>query len=233
MDDEHRQTSTFACTTLRIELASEELRSEAIRRGISFLPRVVASRISVQMDLPLFQEGTIWSVENWMARLDVRVAFQLDALVKIGVLDYQQVNFLADAVVEIVRGQGVAEAERILVLFAAKLVHRWKELEGGDKEDGAEVGGRQKKLAGRTRGHDESVSDDNTAVVNTLLGDLAAKPPPPSFYTIDQLLGLLCEAAADEAASRSPFARLDQAVLARHVTITPTRVLLHGAYNDF
>jgi hypothetical protein len=61
------------------------------------------------------------------------------------------------------------------------------------------------------------------------LGQLMRGDPRlPQYFATSQLLSHLVEAATAAKSSPSPFARRDQSLLARHVVVTPTRILLHG-----
>lgn len=140
-------------------------------------------------------------------------------------LGMAQVDFLADAIVEIVRSQGPDEAERILILFSMKLSSK-EELHSQRDEDAIALGGQKDNLqAGQKRRRPEDDDEDEP------LGPLVQPPSHhPSHYSIDELLMVLVEAAADAEAASSPFARLDQSVLARTIFLTPTRTLLQGTW---
>lgn len=92
LDDLHGSIRSPS-TTLRIELADYEARRRAIDDCCSIgLPRLISSRIVTRETDEGFSSAVVASVARWIGRLDVRVAFQLDLLLRNGILTYEQVS---------------------------------------------------------------------------------------------------------------------------------------------
>jgi len=247
LDEQHRRVAPFTSTLLRIDFRSAYERNEALKKMLEIqVTRPIASKITVVTGAhSRYSEAAIRSIGDWLASLDVCVAFQLEALLYGNLLDYSQLSRLKGDIVGVVQSKGTAAAERILILFSARVEElvRGNEECGEKRRVGARAVGLEKPPAqagvkrrvdlvlddsseGESDSDDASSDEDEEGIFDKLHRDLGPGLHPP--LAVSDLERLLVEAAADQEAARSPFTRLDQAVLSRHVTITPTRFILKG-----
>lgn len=203
--------------------------------------RPIASKIFVIGGHSRYSETAISRMNGWLAKLDVRVAFQLEVLLRGSLLDYSQLSRLEPAIHKIVETRETESVERILMLFSARV----QQLAGAEEGQGLEEQRAVKsplREVEKPRAHagvkrrfdlvldhsseDDSSSDEEEGTFDRLYREFRVRSLAPlSVRVLEQLLS---EAVAHEEAGESPFTGADHAVLSRHVTITPTRLILKG-----
>jgi len=124
LDAEHAGVADFASISLRLELRTAvELRALLVDVAKVGAPRVVSSAISLA-STRRFDDTALTVLQSWLLVLDFRVAFQLEKLVRNGLVDAIKAVGLRDQVDSYVVIKGAPATERILALFAERLSAR-------------------------------------------------------------------------------------------------------------
>ncbi|GAA5874346.1 hypothetical protein JCM16303_005820 [Sporobolomyces ruberrimus] len=142
-DADHARVAPFASKLLRLHLRdSREIDSFLVKLQKRDLPRVISSRVETTANMRI-REEVLDELSVWMRQLDLTVAFQIEKLIKNGLVDPLKLIGLTETIKDVVRVQGNKTAERILVLFADSLVRleeigeeKLVEIVLSDEEDG-------------------------------------------------------------------------------------------------
>ncbi|GAA6014601.1 hypothetical protein JCM11491_000166 [Sporobolomyces phaffii] len=257
-DDEHATIAPYASKVLRVTLRdSREVRPFLLRiEATQSLPRVVSSRIHPEPSRRILAT-TLDELAAWMLLLELPLAFQIAKLLENGLIEPLKLLTLRAKIEDIVRVQGSARGERILVLFADSLV-RLEELgdeppaieivlsdddEHGEERPGTDARSSQKRkresapdvgVARDARAKSivldsaESESDDDDVILPPSFISHDAASRTPHDLSSDELLALLDHAVTRSVVFAPLLALADASQLARHVTITQTGFILSG-----
>ncbi|GAA5820693.1 hypothetical protein JCM11251_003114 [Rhodosporidiobolus azoricus] len=239
-DDAHARVVGYASRVLRVKLRSR-LEMEAFSRhaeGVG-LPRMIASKIDSDGSTR-YGATTLALLQSWLLTLDVRIAYQLEKLVRNNLVDAVKVLDLRDKIEALISSADISRAEHVLSTFADWL-GRYEAAESGAKvavsreEENEPV--RPDKRRKRRRGSLSSVlssdsSEEDEGELQVIESSSTIGRPSssigPSILSIDGLL-VIFEKAVQEVKTRQLFLSETDAVnLMRQVTITPTRILLAG-----
>ncbi|GAA6003728.1 RNA dependent RNA polymerase [Rhodotorula paludigena] len=134
-DEAHAQVAGYASCALRIKLRSRvefvAFVEHAERAG---LPRIVNENVALESSLR-FGATTLALLASWLLTLDFRIAFQLEKLVRNGLIGAAKVFGLRVRVDELILERDVRETERVLAFFADRLAMLEPGGEGGDTTD--------------------------------------------------------------------------------------------------
>ena len=240
-DDEHSLVVGYASREIMIEFRTRRDLTSFVKEAASAgLPRVIAQNVSVE-STRRHDETTLALFQSWLATFDFRVAFQLEKLVRNGLLDAVKVVQLRPEVDDLVRTKGVREAERVLAFFADSL----SSLESSVHTLDAATTARSEQVAGQKRSLNEIILDDSDSddrsdsdddddpdaviIVGAVLPYLRGLKAMRASQTSVEDLRTLLRRAID---GSSTFNRLsttaDDLQLVRSLTVTPTRILLTG-----
>lgn len=237
-DDEHSLVVGYASRELMIEFRTRRDFTSFMKEAASAgLPRVIAQNVSVE-STRRHDETTLALFQSWLATFDFRVAFQLEKLVRNGLLDAIKVMQLRPEVDDLVEDKGVREAERVLAFFADSLssldscVHT---LEAATTTPSEQVAGQKRSL-------DEIILDDSDSdyssddddqdaviIVGAALPYLRGlKAMRAAQTSVEELRTLLRRANDGSSTFNRLSATADDLQLARSLTVTPTCILLTG-----
>ncbi|GAA5896830.1 hypothetical protein JCM8208_007102 [Rhodotorula glutinis] len=121
IDVEHARIAGCASSSLRLQLRTAvELRAFLLEAAAAGAPPVVRAIIFVD-PTRRFSDATLGVLQSWLLALDFRVAFQLEKVVRNGLVDAVKAVGLRGKVDSLVAEKGAPAAERILALFADRL----------------------------------------------------------------------------------------------------------------
>lgn len=121
IDAEHARVAGYASCALRLELRTRgEFDTLLVAADKAGLPRVVRSSMSIIAHPRVDDEG-LAAFHTWLLKLDFRVAFQLEKLVRNGLVHAARAVSLRDMVDFYIVEKGGRATERILDLFADRL----------------------------------------------------------------------------------------------------------------
>ncbi|GAA5898266.1 hypothetical protein JCM6882_000114 [Rhodosporidiobolus microsporus] len=129
LDEEHAKTAAFSSLHILLTFPSfgavesfKNRRSSAVR-----LPRV--GNIRLERDSLVTAAADLLELQSELAKLDIRTAFQLELLLRNGILGPDQILTLLPTAESLEQAAGAEQAERVLSRFASRLVHsrseRW------------------------------------------------------------------------------------------------------------
>lgn len=243
-DDEHSLVVGYASRELMIEFRSRRDFTSFIKEAASAgLPRVIAQNVSID-STRRHDETTLALFQSWLATFEFRVAFQLEKLVRNGLLDAVKVMQLRPEVDDLVGDKGAREAERVLAFFAdslSSLASSVHTLDGGTTATSEQVAGQKRSLDeiildDSDPDSDSSTSDDDddddpdaVIIVGAALPYLRGlKATRASQTSVEELRRLLRRAIDGSSTFNRLSATADDLQLARSLTVTPTRILLAG-----
>ncbi|GAA5864279.1 hypothetical protein JCM3774_001280 [Rhodotorula dairenensis] len=247
-DDEHALVVGYASRDLMLDFRTRrDLKTFTAEAAVAGLPRIIAQNFSLEPKR-CQDETSLALLQSWLATLNFRIAFQVEKLVRNGLLDAAKAMELRAEVDELVEGKGAREAERVLAFFADSLSTLDTPTDVLESAHDAATGSQQ--LAGQKRSlgevtfgdsdssdFDSSDSDSNSNVdtdddifvVGAALPYLRGlKSTRAAQTSIDELRTLLNRAIDGSSVLNRLSATADDLQLLRSVTITPTRILLTG-----
>lgn len=119
-DQEHARIAPFS-KVIRINLRDSREIPVFLSRAQQYgLPRIISSKIDLETTRRI-GESTMKRLSSWLSQLDLVVAFQIEKLLRNGLVDPTKLLSLRNKVGDILEVQGCARTERILVLFADSL----------------------------------------------------------------------------------------------------------------
>lgn len=240
-DDEHSLVAGYASREIMIEFRTRRDFTSFMKEAASAgLPRVIAQNVSVE-STRRHDETTLALFQSWLATFDSRVAFQLEKLVRNGLLDAVKVVQLRPEVDDLVEDKGAREAERVLAFFADSLLS----LESSVHTLDAATTAPSERVAGQKRSLDEIILDDSDSdncsdndgdddpdaviIVGAVLPYLRGlKAMRASQTSVEDLRTLLRRAIDGSSTFNRLSATADDLQLVRSLTVTPTRILLAG-----
>ena len=246
-DDEHSLVVGYASREIMIEFRTRRDLTSFMKEAASAgLPRVIAQNVSVESTRRQ-DETTLALFQSWLATFDFRVAFQLEKLVRNGLLDAVKVVQLRPEVDDLVADKDAREAERVLAFFADSL----SSLESSVHTLDAATTARSEQVAGQKRSLDEIILDDSDSdsdsdsddcsdsdgdddpdaviIVGAVLPYLRGlKGMRASQTSVEELRTLLRRAIDGSSTFNRLSATADDLQLVRSLTVTPTRILLAG-----
>ncbi|GAA5981898.1 hypothetical protein JCM11641_001935 [Rhodosporidiobolus odoratus] len=218
LDDEHGQVAPYCQHHLMLTFpGSAELDQFKHRRSDAFrLPRITQIRLKTK---PSTLGSDLRLLELKFKRLDIRVAFQLELLVRNAILTPDQVLELVPSVTALETQAGPDQAERCLSRFASRLVkalsERWASDEGGwyeeDEDDYLSAAASTAHPFSRLDGKQTVTPSVSVGELVALLEHLAKTTPRLSIAGLDETLRLH---------------------YGRHVVLTSTGVRLEGPLPD-
>ena len=204
------------------------------------LPRVVSSKITTDAELRIGQD-LLEKMSRWMREIEIPIAFQVEKLLRNGLVDPVKMYKLRGKIEDIVSVQRRTKAERILVLFAESLVkldelseETAEEIVIGDDDRDINI-----KPQGKKRKRQDSPivlpdSDDSDQDDDVILPPLFRPSTRTSTaLSSHELSTTELRTLLDHAVTRSvSFAQLyssaSSTTLARQLTITPSGFALTG-----
>ncbi|KAK4703609.1 proteasome activator subunit 4, partial [Phenoliferia sp. Uapishka_3] len=205
----------FVLTTLALIFSSgREVELFRRRRVAVHLPRVQSSTITITRR-DLYSSTTMNTVRALLARLNVRVAFQVDLLLYNGILSGEQVSQLGHELLALERRHGVLKAEHALALFGAhQLSSRQEKSEDWDMDL-------------------EAVDTDDVAYIRPFDPLRKGGPQQSSATTnFEELRRQLSKAFGLVGPRYTRRFTTDQSAVCRHVVITPTSLRFEGPFPD-
>ncbi|GAA5924639.1 hypothetical protein JCM10213_000404 [Rhodosporidiobolus nylandii] len=237
-DDSHAQVVGYSSRVLRVKLRSKQEYTAFLRQAEEAgLPRFVASHIDVDGSSRC-GSTTLAMLQSWLLSLDVRVAFQLEKLVRNGLVDATKVLALRERVEALVAASDTSAVERVLSVFADKLgaFEPEEEPDSGIVLSDEENEPPRRPSIGKKRRRDSfssllssSSADDDVEVVTPLPYARGLAVASPSELSVPELLSLF-DRSADDAEQSHFLTQADPSRLVRQIAITPTRILLTGPY---
>ncbi|GEM09997.1 RNA-directed RNA polymerase [Rhodotorula toruloides] len=203
-------------------------------------PRPSSTTITLET-FARFSETSLAVLQSWLLTLDFRIAFQVEKLVRNGLVDPVKVLELRNRVEALVAYQGVSVAERTLAFFADRLSSLDPQAEEPDDDliilDPPRPKRRQRRKTDSSvltlGSSDESSSDDedDLFVLESGLPYLCDIQPQHPTHLSPRELSTLLDQASDEFEKLGQFlAEAEETQLLRQVTFTATRTVLFGPY---
>ena len=203
----------FVSTTVRLVFPSKsELEQFRHRRLEAHLPQAVPATIPVE-HRGLYSSARLEAVRSTMARLDIRVAFQIDLMLHNGILDALQLSQLAPDFIELEHSRGALVAERVLAAFGAHQL-RSRHGERGDWEE--EI---------------YDADQDETSYARPF-GPLVRQAGHQQPAKVTELRAHLVKAAKYAHQESSQRFTTDQSSVCRQVVLGPTGRRLDGPFAD-
>ncbi|GAA6061484.1 hypothetical protein JCM10212_002563 [Sporobolomyces blumeae] len=250
-DREHRRVGPFASKVLRIELRTHsDAAAFRARAELSGLPRIISLQVTTEPE-PRFGLETMAALDPWLERLDIRIGFELEKLVRNGLVDGVKLFAPRDDVENLLRTRGQGKSERILAAFADSL-SRLDDLEeqtkiapvvvveGSDEETNPaaapstaskppRMGQKRKRAPSPDIVIDSSDDEADRHEALTALFEMngqGATPRSPSELALPDLRALLRLAGMRSDAVADLYEDVDPTSMSRHVVITPTGFVL-------
>ncbi|GAA5967737.1 hypothetical protein JCM11641_005750 [Rhodosporidiobolus odoratus] len=240
LDDAHALVTGYSSRVLRIKLRSRQEFDSFLKQAEEFgLPRFRSAPIQTD-SAARFSPITLATLQSWMQTLDVRLAFQVEKLVRNGLCDAVKVLEMRTKIGEMIASRDVASAERVLALFSDRLAafapdDVVEEL-ALSSDDEREPNPRPPKRPRHALSSSSVLSSSSDAKVEAP----ALSVPSPlhlardssglssSGLSVPKLVTFLSRAAKEADDAYHFLANADQSRLVRQVIITPTRILLSG-----
>lgn len=168
-------------------------------------------------------------LDELLAAMDVRIAFQIETSIMRGILDFDGAIDLAELIGDLLDDCAAIDIDRILQLFVE---HAQRPDERIEVNDHVAIG------SDASNSTVESDSDDDSSSSSVAEADVAARLatasrwPSRMLRTREEIRARLAEAQRDYDESSSPFARLDEMSVARHVILSPTTMSLSTSFDD-
>lgn len=218
IDLEHARVSPF--TSNQIILRFPDLISFEMfrrRRTKVHLPRVTQVPHVHIVRESLYSTSDLDLLATELKKLDLRIAFQIESLLYNKILHAKDIIGILITVRSIATSLGVTLTERILSVFAERLVK--SDLEGRSCEDPYYE-------------PDWDAEDEDPEIMRPFDQINAQRVLVSSVHTREDLQSLLRDTAANVRNSTSARFVEDQSSVCRHVVISPTSYTLEGPYPD-
>lgn len=124
IDEKHERVAPFVGVLPRLvsyDLRDRDLVLERLR-DCDVLVLDPLPKIPVRTTASLYEKDTLERLDRWFADHDMRIAFQLDALLRNGTVDAKLLDALQPGIDDVIDRCGTAAAEKTLVAFAESLI---------------------------------------------------------------------------------------------------------------
>ncbi|GAA5902598.1 hypothetical protein JCM6882_009328 [Rhodosporidiobolus microsporus] len=245
-DDAHRQVAGYSSRVLRVKLRTRPELDAFLKRASEVgLPRFISSKLGVEGSAR-YGATILATLQSWLLSLDVRIAFQLEKLVRNNLVDAVKVLALRPQVEELLKTGTTSRAERALSAFADRLGR----LEAVDKEAPSLLEkGKENQSPTRSQGKkrrrdsfssvlslssadddDDDDDDDDEVQVGEAQSafERSLSPVGPSTLDLAELRTILERIVADLDSRKSFLEEVDENNLVRQIIVTPSRILLAG-----
>ncbi|BGP08530.1 hypothetical protein JCM10049v2_004377 [Rhodotorula toruloides] len=241
-DDAHGRVAEFAGRALRLKFRTEPELAGFLKHAADANSPRISSTIVTLDTVARFSETSLAMLQSWLLTLDFRIAFQVEKLVRNGLVDPVKALELRDQIEGLIAKKSVSLAERTLAFFADRLSSLDPHAEEPDDDlvildPPPRPTRRQRRKTDSSiltlGSSDESSSEDEDDLL--ILGsslpyfqDMQLRHPT---HLSTQELSTLLDRAVDEFEKLGQFlAEAEETQLIRQVTFTATRVLLFGPY---
>ncbi|BGP32534.1 hypothetical protein JCM10296v2_004315 [Rhodotorula toruloides] len=241
-DGAHGRVAEFAGRALRLKFRTQpELAGFLKHAANANFPRMSSTTVTLDT-VARFSETSLAVLQSWLLTLDFRIAFQVEKLVRNGLVDPVKALELRDQVEGLVAEKNVSLAERTLAFFADRLSSLESHAE--EPDDDLVILDLPPRSTRRQRrktdssiltlgSSDESSSEDEDDFL--ILGSSLPyyqdmQPRHPTHLSAQDLSSLLDRAIDDFEKLGQLLAEAEETQLVRQVTFTATRTLLFGPY---
>lgn len=250
-DPQHASVIGYAGRELLLELRTRADLGIFIKQSTSVkMPRLIAEKIALGAE-PRHDETSLAVLQSWLSTLDFRIAFQIEKLVRNGLVDAVKVMQLRGDVDRLATDRGARETEQVLAFFADSLANLDKAEPAYQDESvagsPAATAGQKRQLGSITLNDsdssdsssseseedkhdgDEPSDDDDVLVVGASLPFLRGLKSSRAAQTSAEELRTLISRAIDGSYTFNRLgATAEETQLVRSVAVTPTRLLLSG-----
>lgn len=228
LDDEHAQVFGYSWRVLRIKIRTRAYADAFLKDAeAADLPRALP--VDAKYVDARYDATSRIILSSWLEQLDIRVAFQLEAILRDGVDPHKLLELQDD--VEALSAGGPARAEVVLAAFADRI----RSCEDVEEPEEIVLDSEPDRTSRKRKRHDDPPSssavsassdndDDVQIVVAALPYNRGLSAQSPSELSTAQLRLILLQAQSTD----HLLLDADPLRLTRSITVTPTRLVLSG-----